>query len=481
MLRNLSYRYKVPLSFGLAILLTGAIMSVSLLYRNTRSLQQDLVINAQQLAEVLARTLGEYLQHDAVWDAYQLIRSPARYGDNHYQQPQNILVLDNSNSVFVATDGRRFPMLAPLGTLGSEFQQLEALFLEKPDSNRVVNYKARAHLIIAQPVRVGDSLLGHIIILYDSSLFTQQLVQQAIEAGMITLLILAALLPLGWLFGNRIAQPLVKLTRCMSEVGKMTPAEMDCKLIHSNDEIGRLSQQFREMLRDIEDKQALEKSMLVSDRLAAIGRLVAGIAHEINNPLAGMLNAIDTYKKHGGNDPLALRTVSLLERGLEQIRTTVSALIVEARITRSPLTPHDIGDIHTLIIPEARKKSLQLAWVSDLDSAVDLPSSLVRQVLLNLALNAIHASPEGGVIHCHITHHPHGLQINMRNDSDPIPAGELEHLFEPFVSNSESGTGLGLWVTYQIIEQLGGKISITTPAGQVVVDIQLPVQDQEAV
>jgi len=459
MLHNLSYRYKVPLSFGFVILLTGTIISASLLYRSAENLKQDLIVNAQQLGEVLARSLGEHLQHDAIWDAYQLIQSPARYTGNHYLQPHNILVLDNRNTVFVATNARRFPLLASLDTRGTEFRLLKEQLVATPDSNHVINFEESDHLIIALPIRVGDSLLGHVAILYDWSLFRQQLLLQFIEAGMITLLVLAALLPLGWLFGKRIAQPLVKLTHCMSEVGKITPAEMDCKLIRSNDEIGRLSQQFREMLRDIEDKQALEKSMLVSDRLAAIGRLVAGI---------------------GGDDPLALRTVSLLERGLEQIRTTVSALIVEARITRSPLTPHDIEDIQTLVIPEARKKSLQLAWESDLDSTVDLPSSLVRQVLLNLALNAIHASPEGGVIHCHIAHLPHGLQISMHNDSDPIPDGELEHLFEPFFSNSESGTGLGLWVTYQIIEQLGGKISITAPARQVVVDIQLPIEEQEA-
>lgn len=478
MLRDLSYRYKVPLAFGLIILLTGAIVSAGVLYRTAKTLEQTLIANAQQLGEILTLSLGEHLQHDAVWNAYQLIRSPARSAASRYLQPHNILVLDRNNTVFVATDARRFPLLAPLKTLGAEFHLLEEHLIAHPDSNRVIDFEESAHLIIALPIRVGDSILGHVAILYDASLFMQQLVLQSVEAGMITLAILGGLLPLGWLFGNHIAQPLVKLTRCMSEVGKMTPAEMDCKLIHCNDEIGRLSQQFRDMLRDLEEKQALEKSVIVSDRLAAIGRLVAGIAHEVNNPLAGMLNAIDTYKKHGGSDPLALRTVDLLERGLEQIRATVSALIVEARVTRTPLGPQDITDIQTLVMPEVHRKRLQLAWESDLDQAIDLPSTLVRQVLLNLTLNAIHAAPESGEIRCHITRDNHGLRITMRNDSDQIPVGKLERLFEPFVGSGESGAGLGLWVTYQIIEQLGGRISISAPGSHVIVDIQLPVQEQ---
>ncbi len=480
MLRNLSYRYKVPLALGLIILLTGAIVSAGLLYRTTRTLEQSLIVNAQQLGEVLARSLGEHLQHDAVWGAYQLIRSPARYTANRYLQPHNILVLDHSNTVFVSTDARRFPLSVPLQTLGAEFRLLDEQLTMHPDSNRVIDFAENAHMIIALPVRMGDAVVGHVAILYDGSLFTQQLVLQSMEAGIITLAILGGLLPLGWLFGNRIAQPLVKLTRCMSEVGKMTPAEMDCKLIDSRDEIGRLSQQFREMLRELENKQDLEKSIMVSDRLAALGRLVAGIAHEINNPLAGMLNAINTYKKHGSNDPLALRTVDLLERGLEQIRTTVSALIVEARITRTPLGPQDIEDIQTLVMPQARKKHLQLSWESNLEQAIDLPSSLVRQVLLNLALNAIHAAPEGSEITCRVSRQDNELHINMINASDRIPVEKLERLFEPFVGSSDSGSGLGLWVTYQIIEQLVGKISITTPDGQVSVAIHLPLQEVEA-
>lgn len=125
MLRDLSYRYKVPLSFGFIILLTGAIVSTALLYRTAKTLEQTLIVNAQQLGEVLARSLGEQLQHDAVWNAYQLIRAPAKYTANRYLQPHDILVLDRNNAVFVSTDAQRFPLLAPLKSLGDEFQLLE--------------------------------------------------------------------------------------------------------------------------------------------------------------------------------------------------------------------------------------------------------------------------------------------------------------------------------------------------------------------
>jgi len=72
--------------------------------------------------------------------------------------------------------------------------------------------------------------------------------------------------------------------------------------------------------------------MVQSERLAALGQLAAGIAHEINNPLSGMLTAIDTLKCHSDADPRMMKTIALIERGLTQIKDTVGALLVEAKI-----------------------------------------------------------------------------------------------------------------------------------------------------
>ena len=126
------------------------------------------------------------------------------------------------------------------------------------------------------------------------------------------------------------------------------------------------------MLSYLKDNEQLEKKMVQSERLAALGQLSAGIAHEINNPLSGMLTAIDTLKSYSNLDSRTEKTITLIERGLNQIKDTVGALLVEAKINSRNLTPQDIEDVLTLITPMARKKGLHIGWHNSIDEEVAL-------------------------------------------------------------------------------------------------------------
>jgi signal transduction histidine kinase len=251
----------------------------------------------------------------------------------------------------------------------------------------------------------------------------------------------------------------------MRRVSSEPPSRVGADLYLGGDEIGQLGRQFQAMLRELEDKQALEREMIMSDRLASIGRLTAGIAHEINNPLGGMLNAINTCRRHGDADPVTARTISLLERGLLQIKETVAALLVEARVESHALTRDDLEDVHTLVAHAAAKKQLAVRWYNWVEDPVALPSTLVRQVLINLLLNAIQAAPARGLVACDVRVAPKvqdqgaALRLQVSNDGRHLQPEQLERLFEPFAS--DTGTGLGLWVAYQIVQQLHGEIRVS--------------------
>jgi signal transduction histidine kinase len=287
------------------------------------------------------------------------------------------------------------------------------------------------------------------------------------------LVVLAVLIPLGWYAGNRMVIPLVSLTRAMRRVGSEPPSRVGADLYLGGDEIGQLGRQFQAMLHELENKQALERQMIMSDRLASIGRLTAGIAHEINNPLGGMLNAINTCRRHGNPDPVAERTISLLERGLLQIKETVSTLLVEARVESHALTREDLEDVHTLVAHEAAKKQLAVRWYNWLEQTVALPSTLVRQVLINLLLNAINAAPAGGLVICDVRVADKALRLQVSNDGHHFAPEQLDRLFEPFAS--ESGTGLGLWVVYQIVQQLHGEIRVSNGPPVTRFDLSFPL------
>jgi len=271
------------------------------------------------------------------------------------------------------------------------------------------------------------------------------------------------------------ASPLVGLAGAMKRVGEAPPTELAQGLYRSGDEIGQLGTRFEQMLIELEGKQRLEREFVTADRLAAIGRLTAGIAHEINNPLAGMLTAIDTARKHGEPDPISASTLSLVERGLQQIRHSVSALLVEARFEARALTPQDIDDVRTLLEPEAATREQTLNWESELDRTVQLPSTPIRQILINLVLNAILAAGRGGTVSCRIQADAAQMSFEIRNDGRSIPSELMEHLFEPFSSGTEGGSGLGLWVTYQIVEQLRGTIRVRSGPPETEFAVALPL------
>jgi signal transduction histidine kinase len=204
--------------------------------------------------------------------------------------------------------------------------------------------------------------------------------------------------------------------------------------------------------------------------------LTAGIAHEINNPLGGMLNAISTYKRQRGGVPAFVdRTMSLLERGLTQIRETVAALLVEARLESRALTPHDIEDVHTLLLPNAQGKHVRLDWQNGVTEPLPLPSTEVRQILLNLLLNAVEAVDDRGHVISAVTPSENELELRVENDGDGLNDNQLQHLFEPFAESRNKGKGLGLWMTYQLATQLRGHIEAQSKPGQTVFTVTLPI------
>ena len=191
--------------------------------------------------------------------------------------------------------------------------------------------------------------------------------------------------------------------------------------------------------------------------------------------LGGMLAAIDTLKQYGENDLRSAKTISLIERGLTQIKDTVGGLLVEARMKSRDLEPQDIEDVRSLVIPLARKKALRVAWSASLAQPLPLRASLVRQILINLLLNAVHAADSQGMVACSVELDAGILRMTVENDGKLLTAEQMELLFEPFSPLSEDGHGLGLWMTYQIVQQLGGMINVDRDNGHMLFSVTLPI------
>ena len=473
MLRDLSYRYKIPLAFTGVILLTAIALASTTAVRTYDSARSDLLASAEGLGAVLASALADPIRKDAVWPAYLSIQGLAS-AEAGMSDPLAVVVADAQGRVFVSSRPEQFPILARLEDVG--------LVDDSPPSHAArsrgpaaIEDETGDRLLMVVPIEFAGASLGRVILIYPRSRLLPPLYENVRGTVWTTVLVLLALVPLGWAWGSRVAAPLVHLADGMSKVTTVAPEEIALPKIRTRDEIGRLTGQFRTMLEDLREKREVERQMVATERLAALGRLSAGVAHEINNPLAGMLTALSTYRRHGGREALSHRTVSLLERGLQQIRETVSALLVEAKLETHPLSAHDIEDVRTLVLPEVHKKNARLHWTNEVNGPMALPSTQVRQVLINLLLNAIEAVDDGGVVGCDIRRHAELLRITIEDDGDPIPDDHVEHLFEPFARHQTGGSGLGLWVTYQIVQQFKGELTVDSRPGLTRFRVELPL------
>ena len=474
---NLSLRIKLPLWGSFLIVATALAVSGALMFRAYDDLKEDLLISSKSLGRTLAKSLFRAMLHDDVWRTFEMVQAPlhGEAGDNPVQ-PDAIIVLDRNYRIVVSSRPTEMPMLAEMRHFGREeaalvdaieaLQGRDAHTVELPDSD---------HLYVVVPIADEAALLGTLVISHSKSVFMPRFWRTAQSGALIGLLVLAVLLPANWYWGRRMAGPLVQLAGHVEGLGRGVPDDLDPDLYAYRDELGRLFQSYLRMVRELREKAMLERQVVQTERLAAVGRLAAGIAHEINNPLGGMLTAIDTLKCHADADPRTLKTISLLERGLVQVKDTVAALLVEARLKSRDLGQQDIEDVRTLVAPAAHKKRLRLSWDNALPETLPLSATLLRQILINLLLNAIQAANEGGDIGCRIGIEAGELVTVVTNDGKLLTPEQMEHLFEPFSPLSESGHGLGLWVTWQIAHQLGGSIAARVKENLMVFEVRIPI------
>jgi len=479
-LRDLSYRYKIPISFILVSVLVVLAVSTTLAMQAYQNAHRDLIANAEGLGKSLGRALTPMILRDDVWSAYQTVITPLGASAEELAL-RDLVVLDTQGRIYVASDPRRFPVARDLATPGGGYNRLlNTVQQNRNDAAQVVENEEYPELFVAVPILNDGDRLGTLILIYSKAVFLSRLYGAIGRVLGITGALLVVLLPLGWYWGRRMAKPLLHLTECVGQVGSVPADAIECNLDMGDDEIGRLGSRFKAMLEQLKEKQALEREMARANRLAAIGRIAAGIAHEVNNPLGGMLNAVSTLKRHGHPDPFTAKTVSLLERGLLQIKDIVGALLVEARLESHPLTPQDVEDMRTLLTADIRGKILHFSWKNRLNEPVPLPSTLVRQILINLLLNATQAVREHGRIECRVWRESGSLWLEVANDGRHIGERQMEHLFEPFAEAHEHGAGLGLWLVHQIVQQLNGNIRVESMPGRTQFSVTLPLGGDHA-
>jgi signal transduction histidine kinase len=231
----------------------------------------------------------------------------------------------------------------------------------------------------------------------------------------------------------------------------------------------------------VAEREALDVRLAEEERLASLGRLASGMAHEINNPLGGLFNAIDTLKRHGADAQVRRTTIELVERGLRGIRDVVRAALMSYRTERDDrlLQPEDIEDLRLLIAPEARRRGMFLRWHNELGREVPLRATAMRQITLNLVLNACQATPRNGWAAVRLAQTAQAVVITVEDEGAGMPAAAAGMLTgrSGVPAPIGNGTGLGLWMTNRLIRELGGSASVEVrPEGGTRVTVTIPIR-----
>jgi two-component system sensor histidine kinase/response regulator len=231
-----------------------------------------------------------------------------------------------------------------------------------------------------------------------------------------------------------------------------------------------LSEQRRESFERIEAEVALRRSEQLraeSEKLASIGQLAAGVAHEINNPLTGVLTFASLLREKENLDAQDREDLDVIISETTRAGEIVSSLLNFARESPSTPGPLVVNDVirQTLRLIRSQKKLERIAIEEQLDGnlpEVNGDKNQLEQVLLNLSLNACEAMPAGGTLTIRTSAKDHNVLIEVCDTGCGIKKEHLDRIFEPFFSTKPAGkgTGLGLSVTYGIVQQHGGSLTV---------------------
>jgi len=278
-----------------------------------------------------------------------------------------------------------------------------------------------------------------------------------------------------WLLTLRlVSQPVSAVLR---EMRRVQSGDLGARAeTESIDEIGELARGFNAMVHSLdaakrELHESHEKQMQQASKLASIGELASGIAHEIRNPLAGIGAAVEVLSEENNLNGQRTEIVGEIRRQITRLNTTLRNLLGFARQREPEIAPCRVGELIkpmlALVRPEAQKQRVTI--VEQL--AADLPpisadESQVQQALLNVLLNAIQAMPDGGMLTVRAVLASDNVRITIADTGTGISPEHLQKIFSPFFTTKHRGTGLGLAITRSIVEKHHGVITVESESGR---------------
>jgi two-component system, NtrC family, sensor histidine kinase PilS len=233
---------------------------------------------------------------------------------------------------------------------------------------------------------------------------------------------------------------------------------------------------------DVTDIKRLERNARLQQRLAAVGEMAAGIAHEIRNPLASMSGSLQLLRQELPLSEEQTQLMDIVLRESDRLNDTIRSFLAYARPQRFVVSRLDVTkvvqDAATLLRNSADVREGHVVDVEAPDGPVwyEADENQIRQIIWNLATNGLRAMTSGGRLLLGVTAEATEVVLSVADQGCGIPADELDGIFQPFKSSFEKGTGLGLAIVHRIVTDYNGAVQVSSTVGAgTTVRVKLPV------
>jgi signal transduction histidine kinase len=252
--------------------------------------------------------------------------------------------------------------------------------------------------------------------------------------------------------------------RLQDAAGKLNPDLTEIVLTGEGD-LGQLEGQMQELMGRVElmvgKLQQREREVLRAEQLAAVGQLAAGVAHEIRNPLTSIKMLVQAGREE--NASLLSEDLEIIEREVMRMESSLKVFLDFARMPKPERSEQDLNSIvvRTLNLIRGRAANQHVEIKLTRPSGpilVEADSEQIRQVLVNLTLNALDVMPSGGTLEINVKPSADSVAVSVLDTGPGIRQELMPRLFEPFVSTKETGLGLGLVISRRIVEEHGGRL-----------------------
>ncbi|PWK58186.1 sensor histidine kinase [Roseicyclus mahoneyensis] len=450
---------RLPLTLRVPVVVAGLMIFVSLVV-SERAISQFDASQARHFVELgnayldgMAPAVVPAVVREDVWEVFDVLdRSRELYRGLELIQT---VVTDPDGRVIAASDPRQTPVgsLFEAGVNSAAADDLPRLEPGTEVASLRRDLLHRGHAVGTLHARIDVGPL---------QAERQRLLWMLIIGNAAITLGLSAL---GYLAVTQMVRPLRLISSRLAS-GSTLPVPED--EMPSDLETARLYEGYNRLIAALESRERLSSRLAEKERLAALGQLATGMAHEINNPLGGLITALDTLDHHGDRPEVRQQTIALLRRGLDDIGRVVRTTLAGHRGATDPrpLAPGDLEDLRTLIAPELRLRGQSLDWDVGFETPLPVPAGPLRQALLNLLLNASNAAPRGATIGFRALPDAGRLVLSVEDAGPGLPEALRDYLVSGGTGEAplRSGPHLGLWLIRTVANEIGARIEVAQSA-----------------